>query len=606
MPMPATAHVPTSSVQAPVLSLPSHSYLSPWNALTLGRQVLLQRGESLLTAVDHHDPHSHSHSPAEAATTFTRHAAQQQHCKYTGECDALLLMCMFAVEQSVGSVGSVGSVAAAAGSSSASSAASSASSAAAQLALLDEFIFSVLTVPMLTLLLSAQCLASLCRWRLFHPLLLGLTDPSYLELGVAVCGSSSPSLSASASMCLRVIRSGQWLLGNVSALAPFLHIHQPPHPSSSPSSSPSSPSPSAATDAATATTLYGTHKASSSSSSSSSFSSAAQWITYSSAASEEVSQEVLLTYLSVCHAWAEFFSVNDVLQGRRGIIWHRAGSTNSVAVAVPLGLEAQLLTLLHGEVLTDLAERILRPIRTPLDLGAGADGAEGIADEWLRAFAARKDVDDIAAALSSSSYAVTHATLADHQEASKWFTSKWAKKVASSVGSSLGLSSFFASSSKPVGGTTTTTSTTTAAAASSSSSPAPGAGPASPSSPVGKLLAPEEDPQLVVALCRLWSTLLPNASSSPPDSLPWRSISQLAFAGSLVPRLWCFLLRRERFELDKCVASLVVAQPASGPLLQPLFANDSLPVLLALAPILRRSLIAAEDAELYDLGVGTT
>ena len=394
-----------------------------------------------------------------------------------------------------------------------------------------QFVYHIVSVPMLTLLLTADILQAFAQWSLFHPMLVLLAEPSEVQC---------PSRPTTGPSSLQVISSGQWVLGNLASLASF---------------------------AVTPST-----------------SSVARQV-------EEMNREDMLLYLGACNAWLGAFAVSDILQGRSGIFWQQQG-TNSIAVAVPSGLEEQLLSLLHPAVLTALSQRVLSSIATPLDAAAaveGEDASGAVREQWTASYGLAEDIKDVAEALASSAYVITHATLKDHQEASTWFTAKWAKKITTSISSSLGFSSVFASSSAPkVSSTKAEIDSKVSAKTSSGKSP---------------------DAVLIHALCALWALLLPSAANAAPDSLPWKALSQLAFAGSVpvLPRLWCFLLDQCRGNIDGLAKSLVVTvtSESSNGKAAHMQSQQHLNVLYSLVAVLRMVLIVLDDSELYEAGVNS-
>jgi hypothetical protein len=340
--------------------------------------------------------------------------------------------------------------------------------------------------------------------------------------------------------------------------------------------------------------------------------------------------ECLLPYLSLCTTWIAAYGIPDILQGRRGIVWQRQG-TSSTAVAVPAGLEEQILALLHPRVLSAMTAIILQPIPTPgetcagcpgsgekglASLGMPADGSSALS-AWASHYGVKADLEDVTQALASSAYVITHKTLTDHQEASTWFTAKWAKKIASNITGGFSLPSFSVFS-----GSASSGNVSSAGASSSSGSKVSGvtkagaeaSGEVPPRDPgQAQSGAAPLQPALVFALCRLWAILLSSAANSQPESLPWKALSQLAFSGSIVPKLWCFLL--ERVDLDKlaagfgtCLAGLEsCTKKAGGGSSSSRDAvgaiADHVAVLQCLVCVLRMVLIVLDDTEVYDSGV---
>lgn len=386
------------------------------------------------------------------------------------------------------------------------------------------FIFHIFSVPMLTLLLSTEAMVAFSQGRLFAEMVRAMARPAEVSLpGRATDGPSAG----------RVISAGQWVLGNLAALSePLL-------------------------DRTTATKTE---------------------------SSAPLDADLLRTYLLTCTAWLSAYCLPELLCGRSGIIWQRQGA-NSIAVAVPCGLEEQILTLISPRVLSELSQRIMQPITCPSDNNTST--LEAQISEWEASFVIPADLKDITQALSSSAYVVTHATLKDHQEASTWFTAKWAKKITSSITSSLGFNSFGSSSSGSSGQAKKVEQVNSKLSASE----------ARASSGV------EEDTQLVSALCGLWELLLPSAACSPPESLPWKALSQLAFSGAVVQKLWCFLLHQQA-DMDAFASSFKTTWHNDPADRKGAKWRDSMRVLFCLVSVLRMVLIVLGDSELYDDGVG--
>ena len=404
------------------------------------------------------------------------------------------------------------------------------------------------TVPMLTLIVTADTLSELCRWRFFPQLLYLLADP--------VTHPLQQSAAATGPSCLNIIKPGQWLLGNLASLSLFVPYGTA---GSSSSGAAEARSPGTGHTACIGVTIAPESKS---------------W-----------DSDTLLSYINTCTIWLSAFGIADVLQGRSGIIWLRQGSS-STAVAVPAGLEEQLLTLLHPKVLQEMSRLVIYPIPLP---GGGDSSSGGVeAEQWTAKYGLSKDIKDVAESLASSAYVITHRTLVDHREASTWFTAKWAKKVANNFSSGFGLPSFptFSSASKP-----------------SASAQVPHVNrPSGDKKVSADAISGSESPVLVAALCRLWAHLMSSAASSAPDSLPWKALSQLAFSGRILSRLWCFLLSRvdpDRLAGDFHLPDGSIAGTATGG-----GKAEHIAVLFTLVCVLRMVLVVLDDSELYDASVG--
>jgi hypothetical protein len=442
----------------------------------------------------------------------------------------------------------------------------------------------ILTVPMLTLFLSPSVVAQFCRWKHFPQLLNLLGQASHLQALSQVTTPSAPTKAGAETHihpALRVIAPGQWLLGNLAALS--VHIAATSAASSPGKAPPNSHS----------TPFLG--------------------VSTTADVSAPTSSATLQSYLTVYTLWLSAYNIPEILQGRQGIIWQKQG-TNSTAVAVPSGLEEQLLSWLQPEVLQGLTMRVLRPIQTPADrVAVAADAsAQDAQAVWATQYGLAKDIADVTDALASSAYLITHKTLTDRQQESTWFTAKWAKKVANNVVGGFSLPSFsmFGSGSSLATGHKASTGAEKGGAKVGGLIPhlAIGARAAvvdtsggSGSADVSMEVA---DPGLIHALTGLWAILLPSAACSLPESPPWRALTQLAFAGSIVPKLWCFLL--ESADLDKLATNFALppgTSTASQKSASVGAVRDGCHVLYCIASVLRTVLVVLDDTELYEMGV---
>ncbi len=148
---------------------------------------------------------------------------------------------------------------------------------------LTEFVQTVWSVPMLTLVLSADCLQRLCGdCGLLSSMLNLIAVPSEVHFPAHVRVD-------------HVISSHQWVLGNTASLLGAMRILH--------------------SEQDRGIDVF-------------------------------VKDDLLITYLTVCAQWLAAHMIPGVLQGREGIVWKRSGGTNFTAVGVPAGLEEQVLVLL--------------------------------------------------------------------------------------------------------------------------------------------------------------------------------------------------------------------------------------------------------------------
>ena len=271
----------------------------------------------------------------------------------------------------------------------------------------------------------------------------------------------------------------------------------------------------------------------------------------------------LKLFLSTCTIWLTEHPMNDVLLGRKGITWARSGSSMT-AVALPDGLEKQVLSLLSGDVIRHLSNRYLSNV--------------WFTSEGWDSVVCSKDMENIKAALSSDSYVMTKSALKHVEQEKTWFTSKWARKLTSS---------FVETINAPFA-----TAFQATKSATSSGLPLP--------SPGGVNLS------MVGSLCQLWAILLTQASMATNDSLPRKALMTLAFSGGMVERLWvAFLLScgldSDGFARNYSMDRLTLASLDKRHVVDS--AADSFAILICFVALFRAHLLALNDSELYDKGV---
>lgn len=336
-----------------------------------------------------------------------------------------------------------------------------------------EFSREIMTVPLLTAILSTDCLGALTRWQRFGHVL------EYLHRQQLALPPSAHE----------VFLSGQWLVGNVASLAPFMDIITPPTP----------PVPAPANHEVV-------H---------------AEEDDRDDKDGRTMSDETLERYLLVGVSLLRRFEVPGALQGKGGVVWTRNGVSLNAA-GVPAALHEQILSLLSPAFSKALYTRVLLPLRDDLHAAPWA-----LTDD-------RREINE---ALSSSGLAIARAVIEHQQDASTYFTSKWAQKMMKSMGKSLRVSSAFSSSS-------------------SKGSAAPRASPGeTPSSEYESLLMNEavtdtlpptefeENLRLVAAVGGLWALILPHAATASNESRAWKALSSLAFGTQAATRLWVAVLR---------------------------------------------------------------
>ena len=219
-----------------------------------------------------------------------------------------------------------------------------------------------------------------------------------------------------------------------------------------------------------------------------------------------LSDEILGTYLRLCVTLLGKFDIPGVLQSRSGVVWTKHGRELKAA-GVPFALHEQVLSLLDPDFSRACYRRVLLPLRDDLQ---------------STSLVLTADREEVASALSSSGLSIARATIEHQQEASTWFTGKWAEKI-------LGLSS----------------SSSTSKAHKSRTEQERGMIELQEKTSHDELPASEfaENPHLILALSQLWSLMLPHAASAPAESRSWKAMSALAFSTRAADRLWVAVLR---------------------------------------------------------------
>ena len=253
-------------------------------------------------------------------------------------------------------------------------------------------------------------------------------------------------------------------------------------------------------------------------------------------------------YLSTCSSLIQRFYVPGVFQGQSGVLWNRDGAVLA-ASGVPLILRYQILCLLDRDFLQAIYLRYFNFnfVRKP--------SSSRKEDE--------KEVND---ALSSSSIEVARASMERSvQEASSWGISSWFSKLNSSLSSAFSFKG-------------------------SNESEAPTAGRESSIERHSEFILMKLKSALD-AIFGLWVLILPQATSSSSDSLPWRSLTNLVFSTPLLEKLWSM----STFNNIHDMASTFEAS-------KNLQLGDDSMIFILIATLLKISLVVLDDSELYELG----
>lgn len=404
----------------------------------------------------------------------------------------------------------------------------------------------ILAVPMLTGMLSTKCMSLI------------LATSSMVELVVRTF--SNVSQLALPSSPFPVFKSGQWLLGNLTSLGPFLAILPR---STSEVSAAKEDKKSSGEDPS----------------------------------QELLSDALLIGYFDLVVSLLTRFDVPGVWTGKCSVIWAREGAVLQ-ASAVPKALQIQLLSLIDSIFLKALYARCVRPFPLPLgsDILESKQSSRNIPRYMQPLLPWDKDCAEVREALSSTGLKMARDTLQEQRDSSSLLGggSKWASKIMS------GLRGVF-------GGGSSAPSTQEAYDAarlsrvdSNADSKASAGDNETPS-----MFPPCEES--VMALCRLWSLLFPHAAHAPHDSAVWRGLSSLAFSTRALGRLWAISVHAvsKKHSSSTTALSTTLSFGSAGGEFSP--ENDLSPglaggisVLVNVAAIFRIACIALDDAELYD------
>eukprot|EP00602_Paraphysomonas_sp_CaronLab_P006417 CAMPEP_0185031244 /NCGR_PEP_ID=MMETSP1103-20130426/18610_1 /TAXON_ID=36769 /ORGANISM="Paraphysomonas bandaiensis, Strain Caron Lab Isolate" /LENGTH=1024 /DNA_ID=CAMNT_0027566705 /DNA_START=286 /DNA_END=3360 /DNA_ORIENTATION=- len=396
------------------------------------------------------------------------------------------------------------------------------------------FAREILSIPMLTSILSAVSMERV------------MACSSTVDIITRVFNDSSRlALPPSPSV---VFKSGQWLLGNLASITPFLSL-TPRMQSTS------------------------------------------EKVSTTKSSDNLLSDPQLCGFIHLVCALLVRYDVPGVWQGRCSAIWAREG-TVLTASAVPRALQQQLACLLDGPTLSQLYHRVIRPFPLPMDRPISTSCQSPKSSSYPVA----SDDVEVREALSSSGLIMARQTLQEHRDnSSLWSSSsKWASKLVSSMSEAF---------SSLTGGSSKAPSTTQAGVAARDAQ--------SDATNVGSLK--DEDPspfppaeEVVIAVCRLWSLILPHtATHAPPESACWKGMSTLCFSTRAIGRLWAFALQICRRSSSKDNTRLILASVGDEFALE----RDLYPgmagctsVILCIVALLKISCITLDDAELYNQG----
>lgn len=292
---------------------------------------------------------------------------------------------------------------------------------------------------------------------------------------------------------------------------------------------------------------------------------------------EQIPDDILIAYINMLLSLLVRYHIPGVFQGKAGVLWERQGVTLS-ASGVPPALQHQLLQLLEISLLQALYARVLAPL-----------------DQNLNSF----HVDDkyrteIAEALNSTGLKMARDVIEEQKViASSWFSSKWASKLLTSVKETFGMSD----NSQSTGVSATRAAMDMKQAA-------------------NDIVLKDEDSatayhlnlNLVAAVGRLWSILFSQAVLARVDSRPWRYVSAFCFSKPSLPaKLWtAVLMLNGKGLINNFRCEDHMNHPAFYSGNHNNQRNDCsscVGIVVTLAAVLRTTLIALDDDELYSQGV---
>lgn len=366
---------------------------------------------------------------------------------------------------------------------------------------LADFTREILCVPHLTCLITPATTTKLASWPLLGSLLLQLKDK---------INSNTLALPP---LKHDVIQSGQVLFGNIASLAPKLPIlptRASIHPERSASGS---------TTGNVFDSMNGQD---------------GEYIHYN--------DTVVQAYISTTTALIVRYPVAGVFEGKSGVMWVK-NETSMIASAIPVSLHAQVLCLLHPEYLRALYSRILLPIRTDLNT-----------------YALEADIADIHLAKTKTGLQLAQDIIKHEQEASVWFTSKWASKLVSNVTKTIGLKSSGIIDSKG--------SISASASIGKNNEEDSGYSAVKGEAEDSTIVLTDSEftlnPALVACLVSQWALLLSQSVGAPIHSAPFRALSTLAYATNSLDRLWAALITLPISQISATVKDSLFSQVSSS------------------------------------------
>lgn len=313
---------------------------------------------------------------------------------------------------------------------------------------------------------------------------------------------------------------------------------------------------------------------------------------------EIINDQMLISYFNLLSVFFLKYEVPSVWQGRRGVIWTRDGST-LIAAAIPRALQYQLLSFCDGLNTKRLYTRCIAPLGNVSGVSPQNNQKQSSISpiEGKTIYPRKKDISEVFESLSSTGLKMARESLIEQKQASdSWLGSGWASKMVKSV--TKAFNRFNSSEQAP------SQNNVVEALKESISEVDRDDQDISPFLP---------NDTLASTLCKLWSVILPQAASSPPESVCWRGLSVLCFSTRAVNKLWGLAVRcgspqslfssgDDPFHLS---FSLISGEITMSRDLIPGNANG-LEIIISMVAIMKVVCIALDDSELYDRGVGNS
>lgn len=276
-----------------------------------------------------------------------------------------------------------------------------------------------------------------------------------------------------------------------------------------------------------------------------------------------VNDDLLESYFILCSLLINRYNIPGIFQGKNGVVWIKQG-TIVTAAPVPHLLTCQLLSLFQKNKCKLCINRILLPVNDHVNL-----------------YAKKSDLTEIKESLSFTGLKIAKTVIKEQQEASTWFTSKWASKLKTSLVKSLGFGS-----NKP----SMSTNNFTSLSSSSSSTIDILSSSHQYDIPSSAYIKKKS---LIESLCSLWSIIFSMSTMSPVDSIPWHSLCSIVFSTRIIDRLWVSSMNLyKEMDIEYFAHSFDIDED--------FFPKKRFAILSLLSSLLPTILLASDDHEIYE------